>query len=102
MSKTILPLNTKPSALRTWINRNTREKMYLPSDLARSLQVSTKTVKRWIKTSKILPSVHIEQGKNKIALFTADDCIYYQNWYLQKSNGKQPKYREEVRTDDSI
>ena len=98
----VQPPNTSPSALRTYVNSKTRNKMYLPSDLARSLGVSVKTVRRWIKESKILPSVHLEQGKNLIPLWTAEDIIYVQNWYLNKSKGKQPKYREEVSTDDNI
>ena len=98
----VQPPNTTPSALRTYVNNNTRGKMYLPSDLARSLGVSVKTVRRWIKESKILPSIHLKQGKNLIPLWTAEDIIYVQNWYLNKSKGKQPKYREEVSTDDNI
>ena len=55
-----------------------------------------------VHDNKILPSVHLEQGKNLIPLWTAEDIIYVQNWYLKKSKGKQPKYREEVSTDDNI
>lgn len=96
------PIQKSPSALRTWVDKNTREKVYLPIDLARSLDVDIKTVRRWLRTKKILPSYHLTQGKNSIPIWTAEDIIYVQNWYVNKSKGKQPKYREEVSTDDNI
>lgn len=98
----VKPPDTQPSALRTYVDNNTHKKMYITSDVARSLEVSVKTVRRWIKEGKILPSFHIEQGKNQIPIWSAEDIIYLQNWYLNKSRGKQPKYREEVSTDDNI
>ena len=97
------PIQKSPSALRTWLDKEFPTKtLFLPSDLARSLGVSVKTVRRWLRTKKILPTIHVKQGSNTIPLFSIEDATYYQKWYLNKSKGKQPKYREEVSTDDNI